>query len=125
MNTIKLHNAIAEVCPINGISIGKAANKETWIFHALENATHDQIVNAQAVIDNADISILNEIKYITKLTIVDRLIALGKLSDALTALNSDVVGKARWDASSEIDTEDEQVKSLLTACGIDPKDVLY
>lgn len=63
--------------------------------------------------------------YVSKLTIVDRLIALEKLSDALTALNSDATKKARWDASTEIDTEDEQVKSLLTACGIDPKDVLY
>ena len=35
--------------------------------------------------------------YIPKLTIVDRLIALGKLADALTALNSDAINHAiKW-----------------------------
>jgi len=60
MNTIKLHNAIAEVCPINGISIGDATDKTTWAFNAQESATAEQIAAAQAVIDNADLSILDE-----------------------------------------------------------------
>jgi len=63
--------------------------------------------------------------YIPKLAIVDRLIALGKLSDALTALNSDATKKARWDAATEIAIDDADVIAVLTACGIDASQVLY
>ena len=65
-------------------------------------------------------------EYITKLTIVDRLIALEKLSDALTALNSDSTKKARWDASTEIAIDDADVIAVLTAIGItDTSTILY
>ena len=63
--------------------------------------------------------------YIPKLAIVDRLIALGKLTDALTALNSDAIKKARWDASTQIALDDADVIAVLTALGIDASQVLY
>ena len=64
--------------------------------------------------------------YIPKLAIVDRLIALGKLTDALTALNSDVEKKARWDAATQIALDDADVIAVLTAIGItDTSTVLY
>ena len=63
--------------------------------------------------------------YIPKLTIIDRLIALGKLAGALAALNSDATKKARWDAATEIATEDPDVIMVLAAIGIDPDAVLY
>lgn len=121
----KLHNAIAAVCPIEGISIGDKNDKSTWTISFKETATTEQFAAAQAVIDNADLSILDDVVYIPKLTIVDRLIALGKLSDALTALNSDTTKKARWDAATEIATDDADVIALLTACGVDYTQVLY
>ena len=62
---------------------------------------------------------------IPKLAIVDRLITLGKLADALTALNSDVTKKARWDASTQIALDDADVIAVLTALGIDASQVLY
>lgn len=63
---------------------------------------------------------------LSKLTIVDRLIALGKLSDALTGLNSDATKKARWDAATEIAIDDADVIAVLTAIGItDTSTVLY
>ena len=65
------------------------------------------------------------ITYIPKLAIVDRLIALGKLSDALAVLNSDATKKARWDAATEIATDDADVIAVLTALGIDASQVLY
>jgi len=125
MNISKLHNAVAAVCPINGISIGNASDKTTWTFKALETATTEQITAAQAIIDNTDLSIFDDVKYISKLAIVDRLIALGKLSDAMTALNSDATKKARWDAATEIATDDVDVIAVLTACGVDYTQVLY
>lgn len=65
------------------------------------------------------------ITYIPKLAIVDRLITLGKLADALAALNSDATKKARWDAATEIATDDVDVIAVLTACGVDYTQVLY
>lgn len=125
MNLEKLHNEIAAVCPINGISIGNATDKSTWTFNATEVATDDEKTAAQAVIDAADPSILNDIVYIDKLVVVDRLISIGKLSDAFMALNSDAIKKARWDAATEIAIDDPDVIMVLAAIGVDPSTVLY
>jgi hypothetical protein len=125
MNLTKLHNAIANVCPINGVSTGSENDKTTWSFDAAESATAEQIATAQAIIDNADLSILDDVKYIPKLAIIDRLIALGKLSDAMTALNSDATKKARWDAATEIRIDDADVIAVLAALVIEPSTVLY
>lgn len=126
MSPVKLHNAIVAVCPIHGVSVGDAENKTTWTFDAQESATTEQLAAAQAVIDNADLSILDDVKFITKLEIIDRLIVFGKLADALAALNSDATKKARWDAATEIATDDADVIALLTAIGIaDTSTVLY
>ncbi len=125
MNFQKLHNAISAVCPIHGVSIGNTTDKATWAFHPTEAATIEQIAAAQAIIDAVDLSILDDVKYIPKLVIVDRLIALGKLADALTALNSDVEKKARWDAATQIALDDADVIAVLTALGIDASQVLY
>jgi hypothetical protein len=65
------------------------------------------------------------IVYISKLTIIDRLIGLDKINDALTALNSNIVAKARWDASVEIAVDDADVIALLTSISVNPEDVLY
>ena len=125
MNLLKLHDAVAAVCPIHGVSVGDGENKTTWIISFKDEATNEEKAAAQAVIDAADLSILANVKYISKLAIVDRLIALGKLSDAMTALNSDATKKARWDAATEIATDDVDVIAVLTACGVDYTQVLY
>lgn len=125
MNLAKLHNAIAAVCPISGIYIGSETNKDTWGFHPAIEATAEQIAAAQAVIDAADLSIIDDAVEISKLTIVDRLIAAGKINDAMTALAADPVAKLRWDAATSIDTKDADVIALLTAIGVEPNTILY
>ena len=126
MSPVKLHNAIVAVCPITGVSIGNRSDRLTWTFRASEDATAEQIAAAQAIIDEADISILNDIVYISKLTIMDRLEVLGLQVAAITALNSDAVKLARWNAATKIATDDADVIAVLTAIGItDPSTVLY
>lgn len=49
----RLHEAIAAVCPISGVSIGKLDDPTTWKFHPVD-ATAEQIFAAQAVIDSID-----------------------------------------------------------------------
>ncbi len=66
------------------------------------------------------------ITYISKLTIMDRLESLGLQTAAVTALNSDAVKLARWNAATEIAIDDADVIAVLTAIGItDTSTVLY
>ena len=60
MNLDKLKKDIAAVCPVSEICIGATGDKTTWTFSVLESATPEQVEAAQAVIDAADLSILDE-----------------------------------------------------------------
>jgi len=129
MNLEKLHNAIAAVCPINGISIGNASDKTTWTFKALETATTEQITAAQSVIDNADLSILDDTKFITKVTAYNRIEEkygeekLNQIFDILDSL--DRKNRRIYDDAQDIDCSNALVISMLQSIGINPEDILY
>lgn len=125
MNPDKLHNAIEAVAPIYGISIGSESDKTTWKPDYKPEATEAEKAAAQAVIDAADLSILADIKYISKLAVVDRLEAIGERETVKAALAQNPYMLDRWDAATEISIADEQVRNLLTSCGIDPDLILY
>lgn len=125
MNLSKLHDAISAVCPISGVYIGNETDKNTWGFNAIETATAEEIAAAQAVIDAADLTIIDDVREISKLVIVDRLIALGKIEDAMTALNANAVAKLRWDAAVSVKIDDPDVIALLQAISVNLEDVLY
>lgn len=52
MNTFaaRLHAAVAEVCPINGVTIGDRSSRETWVAHFKDTATDEQRLAAKSVI---------------------------------------------------------------------------
>lgn len=52
--TIRLHDSIAAVCPIQGVSIGVIGVSATVQFQARSNATGAQLAAAQAVINVFD-----------------------------------------------------------------------
>lgn len=56
MNTFaaRLHAAIAVVCPIYGVRIGNRLDRSTWVFHPTDDATEDQRLSAQRVVDEMD-----------------------------------------------------------------------
>jgi hypothetical protein len=56
---------------------------------------------------------------IAKLTLIDRLAAAGLFPAALAALQSDPLQYERWQALTEIDPQNEEIRSLLTAIGGD------
>lgn len=129
MNPEKLYNAIASVCPITGISIGNATNKTTWTFNATESASDEQIVLAQSVIDNADLSILDDAKFITKVTAYNRIeekYGEDKLNQIFDILdNLDRKNRRIYDDAQDIDCSNALVLSMLQSIGINPEDVLY
>jgi hypothetical protein len=73
----------------------------------------------------SELNIENIPTEISKLTIVDRLISAGKLSDAMTALESDTTAKARWEAAVSININDPDVITLLNSISVDPETILY
>jgi hypothetical protein len=72
--------------------------------------------------------------YVTKLIIVERLAAAGKLHAAHAALMLDTLAanltaaqlllRERWMAATQIPTNDPEVRALLTAIGADPDVIL-
>lgn len=62
---------------------------------------------------------------VPKLLVVDRLIAAGKLSDAVAALAaSSLAIQQRWAAASQIYSDDPDALALLAAIGADPETIL-
>lgn len=51
-----IHNAIAVVCQINGVSIGDIADKETWRIDFAAGASEQQKAAAQQAISSIDVS---------------------------------------------------------------------
>lgn len=56
MKTAKLHELIAAVCPIQGVSIGDFADKGTWVIHFDPSATAPQRAAADAVVAAFDVA---------------------------------------------------------------------
>jgi hypothetical protein len=65
------------------------------------------------------------VKEISRLLIVDRLIAAGKLDAANDALSADAAKLARWSAATSIRIDDPDVIALLTAIGAAPSAILH
>jgi len=62
---------------------------------------------------------------VRKLLIIDRLIADGRFAAAMAALGGPgAVAYERWQAALTIDSDDVQVRGLLTAIGADPDAIL-
>lgn len=62
--------------------------------------------------------------YIPRLIIVDRLIAAGKLTEALAAVAADPVTEARWNAAVEIAVDDPTARALCVSLDLDPDVIL-
>lgn len=62
---------------------------------------------------------------VRKLLIIDRLSAAGLFSAAMSALGGPgALAYERWSAASVIDSDDAEVRGLLTAIGADPDAIL-
>lgn len=126
MSLEKLYREIEKVCPIQDIIVGKRNDKETWIVKYKPEATEIEKSAVQDIISSVDISIINDVIYIPKLIIIDRLEKTGKLELVLNTLSTlDNYKQQRWLNASLIDTKDEDVINLLTTCEINPNDILY
>lgn len=124
MNLAKLQSAIEAVCPVHGVSIGEASDKSTWGICFKDGATQEQKSAAQSVIDSADVSILEDIKYVPIQIIVKRLTAIGKTRTVWEALDTDQ--QLNFLTLREgVDVNDTVVRSLLSSLEIDPDTILY
>ena len=62
--------------------------------------------------------------YVSRLVVVDRLEAAGKRIAAKQALSADDYQQDRWNAATEIASDDAGVRALLTSVGADPDQIL-
>jgi hypothetical protein len=81
-----LHDAINQVCPITGVSIGTLSDRTTWRFTPSPSATDQQKAAAQTLIDTWDISDGMDDKRAAKdaMTHTTPLIRLMRSSDRVT-----------------------------------------
>lgn len=52
-----IHNAISQVCPIDGISVGSIADKSTWRVDYSPSATTTQKTAAEDVVRTIDVNV--------------------------------------------------------------------
>lgn len=81
-----LHDAINQVCPITGVSIGTLSDRTTWRFTPSPAATGQQKAAAQTLIDTWDISDGMDDKRTAKKAMTDTspLVRLMRSSDRVT-----------------------------------------
>jgi hypothetical protein len=64
-------------------------------------------------------------RYISKFLVINRVVAAGKFADAMTALGGPgSLQYELWSAAQELDANDDQVRGLIVAIGLDPAEVL-
>ena len=127
MQTYKLHEAISKVCPIDGVCIGVPEDKGTWVVSYSPDATPEQKILAQEVINNWIDP--GEDRFVTKVTAYNRIsieygdAKLEQLFDLLDALPRK--DRRIYDDAQDIDCSNIQVIIALQSIGIDPSKILY
>jgi hypothetical protein len=121
----QLHALIAEVAPIDGISVGDDKKKETWRIDFKSDATDEQKVAAKAVVEQFDQSLVHEPRLILKSVIVDRLHRKNLLLAAFETMNAqDIYTQQRWLTRNAIYADDPTAVAFLRAIGADPDEIL-
>lgn len=123
MNLALLHEAVAAVCPIDGVSVGRADDRATWRAAIRDEATDQQRAAAAEVL--ATWAEPAERRMVPKGVIVERLIAAGKIEAARAALATlSVADQERWNAKPAVYADDARALALLRAIGADPAVIL-
>lgn len=120
----RLHERIAAVAPIHGVSIGDASDTSTWRIDFAPEATARQRADAQGILDGIDPDAPAP-HFVPKLAVVDRLCAAGLFDAAMAVLDAQPrLVRERWQAASEIRSDDVEARALLKAAGADPDVIL-
>lgn len=120
MNAGTLHDAIDDVCPIVGVSVGKSTDRSTWTYEPRPEATQAQKDAADHVIATIPIETLG---WCTAFEFI------GKFTDAEYGLletkrTSDAALAKRWDLVTCIDivnmnkTHVQDLKAALVSANI-------
>jgi len=119
-----LYAALAELCPIDGFSIGNPADRASWRIEFSDDATEAQRAAAFAVLAAFDPEPAEQPQVLSKLSIVDRLsdaeleifVALrsGTASVPLTPAQQ-IRLALRWDNANEIDRLTQDVRMAFAA----------
>ena len=120
----KLDAAIKAVCPIHGVSIGRADDRATWRIDYADEATAEQREAAQDVLDAFDAAAGDVPAAVTMRQARLALLAAGKL-EAVTAAVQQVGGAAQieWEYAAEVRRDWPLVAQLTGVLGMTDADM--
>ena len=121
MNRASLHEAVAAAAPIEGVRVGKPADRATWSIDFRDEATDAERAAAQAAMDAW--SEPAERRKVLKSVIIARLTDQ-QLEAALAAMTTRQKERWRAPAHPSIYADDPEAVELVRAVGADPAAVL-
>ena len=120
-----IHEAVAQVCPIDGVSIGEPDDKTTWTISYGQAATQQQKAAAAEVVRNFDVNATPVPQSVSPRQARLALLGAGLLDQVTAAVNA--AGGATlitWDYASSFDRNDPLIIQIgaslnLTSSQID------
>lgn len=120
MNTLKLHNALAAVAPIVGVSVGRADDKATWRIDFAADATSGQRDAAQSVLAAFDAAAPDPARW-TPLEFLERFTQAERIAirAAAAGASTEALQLADWldllRASTEVVADDPRTVAGMAA----------
>jgi len=112
VNTNRLHDLIAALAPIDGVSIGKRSDKTTWRIDFKPEATEQQKAAAQAALDAFDIDAPPDLSKIDTDTLNAALAQEGSVVRALAEIMFAEINKLRVKGGDPAYTKAQFVAAL-------------
>lgn len=124
MDIIDLHDKIAAVCPIIGVSVGISTDKTTWRIDYDLAATDQQKTAAQAVVTTYDINAPVVPQWVTKRQAQLALNQQGLLTQVTTAVaNADVVTQINWNEATQIYRDNALINGMGAQMGLSSQQI--
>jgi hypothetical protein len=120
MDATTLHEAVAEVCPIVGVSMGRSGDRNTWSFDPAPEATPEQIAAGENVIATLPIELKGRIsssEFVARWTNAEYLKLEQKRAADISGANPKIGNAKTWDIlmlDSVIDMNKKKVQALKT-----------
>jgi hypothetical protein len=116
MDAGTLHEAIAEVCPVDSVSVGKSNDRSTWSFRSSAGATQAQIDAGNNVIATIPLTTKSTVPagdFIARWTNAEYLALQQKFTADIAA--NKIGNKKNWDiaiANSVVDMNKKKTQNL-------------
>lgn len=120
----ELASAVEAICPINGVSIGRKDDRQTWRVDYAPSATGEQIAAAQSVLASFDFNAPSVPASVKMWQAKAALAASGKLEAANAAVQGAGGAVAlAWEYAPDVSRASAAVAAMASAIGLSSADV--